>query len=805
MGATNPQLTPASKLIRPVECRNSNNHSEVGICMFSIDCMQNKGVPLSICKHNYFVGTCCRLPDYNNFVGIVYDLRETETSQQLEARKVARETASSVTFSPQTSSTWPEPGPQLLDLVGSIAKTVSSRLPQETIQQITTTQRAPNFASSSSERPEDKYMISSTSLFPTTLKPSQELVQEIVQVSAQPQPERLVALKVGESARNADGGASDPAAFSPGASSSSSLAGKLQILVPGETDSFQIQTVATNQSRSSESSHRVEELPIPNVDSKESKVAIGQQIKQQLDSYELIRDDSLEVLSTMTSAHQPPTTQQQFELPDQGDQRRAGSAQPETPIGQQNSIYLVDESAQRSEAQHTIVFANNHQQQASTTNRPIQIDVSTPSTIIWIQNQSSQPASDQEFTLSTATTSSDHNLNKSGQDLELSSTSAHVHPEVENKSTIKSNATDEATTSTTSQHPTLPITVSPFVDLVSSNSAQTTTPFTTSLSTALLPNISSHPYAPTTQAPQLVALSSLVPIQNLSSTTRLSQIQPTQRPTSEPPSLQGFSQFYSNPHHEGHQSQPATYQHSSRPHLGSPPLQAATKIVTGGSSANNLIPGLSNLQSAILSHIPFKLASGLSSGLSSYLQAAMKPTGSRPLISSNTAPSLQFQQQQLLQTNSTAKPASSNSASVIPTSQSQLPSLIKFPGSTAPPSETASQIDKTNSTSQNSSSLDLHGGGGSVVQNGTSEPSLPHDVVWEALQVCGRPQVGQLSGPGEGKRRVARIVGGNQSLFGQWPWMVSLRQWRKGAFLHKCGAALLNENWAITAAHCVEK
>ncbi|XP_060808643.1 serine proteinase stubble [Amyelois transitella] len=50
----------------------------------------------------------------------------------------------------------------------------------------------------------------------------------------------------------------------------------------------------------------------------------------------------------------------------------------------------------------------------------------------------------------------------------------------------------------------------------------------------------------------------------------------------------------------------------------------------------------------------------------------------------------------------------------------------------------------------------------------------------------------------------ARIVGGSKSGFGQWPWQISLRQYRTSTYLHKCGAALLNENWAITAAHCVE-
>lgn len=49
-----------------------------------------------------------------------------------------------------------------------------------------------------------------------------------------------------------------------------------------------------------------------------------------------------------------------------------------------------------------------------------------------------------------------------------------------------------------------------------------------------------------------------------------------------------------------------------------------------------------------------------------------------------------------------------------------------------------------------------------------------------------------------------RIVGGTQASFGEWPWQVSLRQWRSVTFLHKCGAALVNSNWAITAAHCVE-
>ncbi|XP_047481203.1 mucin-19-like isoform X2 [Penaeus chinensis] len=63
----------------------------------------------------------------------------------------------------------------------------------------------------------------------------------------------------------------------------------------------------------------------------------------------------------------------------------------------------------------------------------------------------------------------------------------------------------------------------------------------------------------------------------------------------------------------------------------------------------------------------------------------------------------------------------------------------------------------------------------------------------KAKDICGKPVY-----------PTRRIVGGSEATFGEWPWQVSLRQWRQVTFLHKCGAALVNENWAITAAHCVE-
>ncbi|XP_070533440.1 transmembrane protease serine 9-like [Ptychodera flava] len=44
-----------------------------------------------------------------------------------------------------------------------------------------------------------------------------------------------------------------------------------------------------------------------------------------------------------------------------------------------------------------------------------------------------------------------------------------------------------------------------------------------------------------------------------------------------------------------------------------------------------------------------------------------------------------------------------------------------------------------------------------------------------------------------------RIVGGSDSLPGEWPWQVSIAESSQS---HACGAALLSDRWIVTAAHC---
>lgn len=128
-------------------CRNVNNQSELGICMFSIDCMHNKGVALSICKHNHFVGICCRLSDHDKFVGFGNNFRDTAYNYPMDFDKISQQ---SLAFS--RSSTF-------RDSIES--SSASSHLIVDSQQ---SQLRDMNFVPASPKR-DGKYVISSDSLF----------------------------------------------------------------------------------------------------------------------------------------------------------------------------------------------------------------------------------------------------------------------------------------------------------------------------------------------------------------------------------------------------------------------------------------------------------------------------------------------------------------------------------------------------------------------------------------------------------------------------------------------------------------
>jgi secreted trypsin-like serine protease len=51
-----------------------------------------------------------------------------------------------------------------------------------------------------------------------------------------------------------------------------------------------------------------------------------------------------------------------------------------------------------------------------------------------------------------------------------------------------------------------------------------------------------------------------------------------------------------------------------------------------------------------------------------------------------------------------------------------------------------------------------------------------------------------------------RIVGGRNALPMEWPWQVSMQERNKtrNTSNHQCGGTIINSQWIMTAAHCVD-
>lgn len=66
------------------------------------------------------------------------------------------------------------------------------------------------------------------------------------------------------------------------------------------------------------------------------------------------------------------------------------------------------------------------------------------------------------------------------------------------------------------------------------------------------------------------------------------------------------------------------------------------------------------------------------------------------------------------------------------------------------------------------------------------------------LIVCIRGTVADVP-CGQQWRRGSRIIGGQNAVPGEFPWLVSIK--RRGG--HFCGGTIVNKKWVVTAGHCM--
>ncbi|XP_061399539.1 serine proteinase stubble [Musca vetustissima] len=162
-----------------------------------------------------------------------------------------------------------------------------------------------------------------------------------------------------------------------------------------------------------------------------------------------------------------------------------------------------------------------------------------------------------------------------------------------------------------------------------------------------------------------------------------------------------------------------------------------------------------------------------------------------PIITSSSRPSSSAAT--TTTTVNTKKPETTTTAGVLPTK-----TTTQRPTSSSRPYTTTSSIASSTSSAphtlspNNISAIETNEIGDNSVDGGDVIKTVS-----AARSECGIPVL---------TRPETRIVGGKSAAFGRWPWQVSVRRTSFFGFssTHRCGGALINENWIATAGHCVD-
>lgn len=197
-----------------------------------------------------------------------------------------------------------------------------------------------------------------------------------------------------------------------------------------------------------------------------------------------------------------------------------------------------------------------------------------------------------------------------------------------------------------------------------------------------------------------------------------------------------------------------------------------TSKPTSSSSLSSLLNFNSN--SLSLTSSPYSGLSLQNGYVSSYYSAPSLITSSLGSSSSpSSTNSMQQQQQQQQQGSSSYSSLSAQKESLQNLSESTLISPL--------PVSSSSSSSSDNNINNNLTSLLLPLSGDKFNTN---------SIDFDLSSLCGKQQVGA---------REPRIVGGNSTYEGEFPWAVSIQ--RQG--YHHCGGVIVGRRWILTAAHCV--